>query len=148
MHWEIKIEALESEIRKAERARRQVQFKIDNFYRSVTVKLAVLSDPYNHIAPQTEEYFKTKRDQLNLDFKSRADNQAELKRRLDDLKRRQILGEPQEALIEAYRSASSLQSSIEADLERQIKSLNDELKKCQTQIEERRKAVNDQVEEL
>jgi hypothetical protein len=62
MHWEVKIEALESEIRKAERARRQIQFKIDNFYRSISVKLAVLSDPHSHIAPQTEEYFRTKRD--------------------------------------------------------------------------------------
>jgi len=41
-----------------------------------------------------------------------------LKRRLDELKRKQILGEPQDVLIEAYKSATSLQAEIERDLER------------------------------
>ena len=65
MHWDVKIETLQGEIRKAENARREIQFKIDNFYRSVTVKLDVLSNPYQHMAPQTQEYFQTKRQQLN-----------------------------------------------------------------------------------
>lgn len=42
MHWESKIEALEAEIRHSESTRRQIQFKIDHFYRSVTVKLDLL----------------------------------------------------------------------------------------------------------
>jgi len=45
MHWEVKIESLEAEIRKAENTRRQIQFKIDNFYRSVTIKLDLLTNP-------------------------------------------------------------------------------------------------------
>jgi len=50
MHWEVRIEELESEIRKAENARRSIQFKIDNFYRCVTVKLNVLTNPHEHVA--------------------------------------------------------------------------------------------------
>jgi predicted nuclease with TOPRIM domain len=52
------------------------------------------------------EYFQTKREQLNQEFKTRADKQAELKRRLDELKRHSVLCGPKEALLEAYKNAT------------------------------------------
>lgn len=48
----------------------------------------------------------------------RVDKQAELKKRLDELRRQRVLVGPKEALVEAYRKAGDLQAEIEDDLER------------------------------
>lgn len=63
--WERKIEVLEAELRRTERARSKCQLNLENFHSTLQTKLNLLTDPHEDIAPPAKEYFLNKRDKLN-----------------------------------------------------------------------------------
>jgi hypothetical protein len=78
LKWEQKIEDLEAQLRKAERIRGQQQLSLQNFHRSLNLKLNLLTDPHDDVAAPAKEYFLSKRDKLNEEVKKRSDQKAEL----------------------------------------------------------------------
>jgi hypothetical protein len=101
----------------------------------------LLTDPHDDIAPPAREYFLSTRDKLNDEVKERADQRADLKKRIDELRRNKQCGENREALIEAYTKSEQEQDKINKDLERQMKDLTDRIKQCKDQWDERQKAL-------
>jgi hypothetical protein len=56
----------------------------------------LLTDPHDDIAAPAREYFTQTRDKLNTEVKQRADQKAELKKRIDELRRNKQCGENRE----------------------------------------------------
>ena len=50
-------------------------------------RLNLLSDPYDDVAPPAREYFTKTRDKLNAEVKQRGEQRADLKRRIEELRR-------------------------------------------------------------
>ncbi len=71
--WEVKIEDLETQLRKSERLRIQSQMNLENFHSTLQLKLNMLNDPHDDIAAPAKEYFTQKRDKINLEVKQRAE---------------------------------------------------------------------------
>lgn len=78
----------------------------------------LLTDPHDDIAPPAREYFTQTRDKLNAEVKQRNEQRAELKKRIDELRRNKQCSENREALIAAYLKSEQEQDRINADLER------------------------------
>lgn len=116
--WERKIEVLEAELRRTERARSKSQLNLENFHSTIQLKLNLLTDPHEYVAPPAKEYFLQKRDKLNQEVKQRAEQRNELMRRLDELRRRKLTGESRDALLESYRKSEQAQAEVNRDLER------------------------------
>lgn len=148
MQWEQKIEDLESQLRKTERVRIQSQLSLENFHSTLQLKMNLLTDPHDDIAAPAKEYFTQTRDKLNQDVRQRAEQRAELKKRLDELRRAKQCGESREALIDAYRKSEAEQDKVNKDLERQMNDLTDRIKQCKEQMDERQKALESQIDQL
>ena len=63
-------------------------------------------------------------------MKLRSEQQAELKKRLDELRRNKQTGESKEALIDAYRKSVDELDKVNRDLEKQMKDLTERIKLC------------------
>jgi vacuolar-type H+-ATPase subunit D/Vma8 len=63
-------------------------------------------------------------------MKLRSEQQAELKKRLDELRRNKQTGESKEALIDAYRKSEDELDKVNRDLEKQMKDLTERIKLC------------------
>ena len=51
------------------------------------MKLNLLQNPHDDVAPGAREYFTQRRDKMNQEVKQRAEQRADLKKRLDELRR-------------------------------------------------------------
>ena len=116
MNWEQQIEELEAAFRKQERQRTQAQLNLENFHSQVQSKLSLLSNPHEDFTPAARDYFGQKRDKLNQEAKLRMEQRAELKRRLDELRRAKQTGESRDALIDAFRRSEDELDKVNEDL--------------------------------
>ena len=60
-------------------------------------RLNLLSDPYDDVAPPAREYFTKTRDKLNAEVKQRGEQRADLKRRIEELRRNKQCSDNREA---------------------------------------------------
>ena len=104
-------------------------------------RLNLLSDPYDDVAPPAREYFTKTRDKLNAEVKQRGEQRADLKKRIEELRRNKQCSDNRDALVTAYLKSEQEQIKINADLERQIKDLTERIKQCKDQMEQRQKLL-------
>ena len=91
---------------------------METFHSTLQLKVNLLVDPHDDIAAPAREYFTQTRDKLNAEVKQRADQRAELKKSLDELRRNKHCSDNREQLMAAYLKSEQEQDKINADLEK------------------------------